>query len=819
MVGLARSPGAGWHVELVSLVTPGQIEITAAVVTYTDDRPPWIWFPFRDGDPKAAAGLNDREALIAGEHTVAVVDVVARKELRSRRIRTRNKNILIARGGQRAYLWGQGIEAIDCNTLDIVADLDDAVRDRWQSRLVGSAEASRHPPHARRKLQVTGLAETDDGRLVLGMESTPSNPGVSEPPIRESCLLLAHPNTWAATQHPIERGILPEAPRGDGWLSPSGKWLARLDRRSIPFEPCAPPGASEKLLLGWRTGTPSGHPDLLRDGAGRWGLSIELWRPGGIRPRLWSVARYLSAHDLPGGWVLKTKPGVDDPFWQKNVATNPIEMERGPTPETNESYKSARRIYERMCDDQRAVIEFIAKNADRQSVLMEQLRDKAGVDPPIRQAIATVWGRFLAIVKDVAWEPDETGLWVLFGDGAIRRLGVDGIVSPLIRVPRLEERRPEALRVDQRGRVVITTARGARAVVDPLEWRSDRSPVVIGADRDGFIDRDDLYKPGRGTEIDRAIVELGFRRMQHIVPLTSLSPPDVVAALERLSADVSEKLTAIVHKDRLAPVFEVDRLLLSEEQFGERVVEIGSPAVPTLRRLVETYLRVAPDLRLEYGDMIYGVDNGTPALVHLAGALGRIDVGSLDLVLNYYEALDHEHESYFLPKLAPRIIVAHPPATPAVIHFTARLMRDEVLWYARLWSTNGHGAALIASGSLPGLVASVIDQGVIGLRAWLEGDAAGAREQLAFMKKLRAERAAAGEPVPSPDAVEKEDGGHMARLDVDGRFLLRLAEHYTLRRDMLLRTFREKDEASAEWRYEVAKQIVARLQSLAPRPT
>ncbi len=99
MVGLARSPGAGWHVELVSLVTPGQIEITAAVVTYTDDRPPWIWFPFRDGDPKAAAGLNDREALIAGEHTVAVVDVVARKELRSRRIRTRNKNILIARGG------------------------------------------------------------------------------------------------------------------------------------------------------------------------------------------------------------------------------------------------------------------------------------------------------------------------------------------------------------------------------------------------------------------------------------------------------------------------------------------------------------------------------------------------------------------------------------------------------------------------------------------------------------------------------------------------------------------------------------------------
>ncbi|WP_340119954.1 hypothetical protein [Pelagibius sp. 7325] len=345
-------------------------------------------------------------------------------------------------------------------------------------------------------------------------------------------------------------------------------------------------------------------------------------------------------------------------------------------------------------------------------------------------------------LKDLTWEPDGGAFWVLFSSGILRRVTLEGSLSPRYIIerfatpPALGARRWDAfppwkrqlpwevaclsdncLEIvgfqpdahDSRCRVRFDPRElGARAnrlrrFLPKALWRSYDRHILREGD-DGYV----ALPPGRTAEMTSDLVQqrraFELEMIETEVPLASLSGEDCIAALDWLKAAIAERFPELVCYIWFRPVFVLPTPAsdgaatlrrLDEVAFFARLAEEIPEAAPSLERLLDAYLDAAANLSPPVGNDFYGPDEETPAMVHALKALILLEPLCTATLRRFILSSDIEHAGCLNHEIARVFNEANGWRDPDALSFgyawMVALWRGGSSAYATLWHDLGLG--------------------------------------------------------------------------------------------------------------------------------
>jgi hypothetical protein len=253
--------------------------------------------------------------------------------------------------------------------------------------------------------------------------------------------------------------------------------------------------------------------------------------------------------------------------------------------------------------------------------------------------------RLLRRVIAVTWEPDEAGFWILLEPNELRRIGVDGTVSPLYTLAGLTE--AEQALWSQAGQ---HSARYARAPI--LELEDDGKlhvyflgehivdtralPKVVGAISPVAVDAVRILETPRNSPRSARILKDATTRFA----LPDLSEAGISAALAAMTGRLDAMLAP---RDYIRPAFLTPDSVLDERAFFALIRERCPGAVPALRTLILTY--AAKVRALGRSHIFYATDEEV-AFGHAALALAHLDADCGTILIAFLQDRRAEHDPF-----------------------------------------------------------------------------------------------------------------------------------------------------------------------------
>ncbi|MAB01129.1 MAG: hypothetical protein CMN87_07650 [Stappia sp.] len=277
-----------------------------------------------------------------------------------------------------------------------------------------------------------------------------------------------------------------------------------------------------------------------------------------------------------------------------------------------------------------------------------------------------------------AWESTGDALWLIHSDG-LRRIGMDGSVSPLVRFEQQKQPGRPSLWSHRMREVVHSgdtfAIRNAHCILHvPVGAVSRMTRDVCVSEAEARVTvLDD--RAGRNLT-DRETLHLSG----HVVALPELSEQAARAALATLARDISTGFSTILggsqYSPSFAPAFKHADTLLTEADFFDLARERGWNLRDDCRALLTTWLDELErkDLgRSGYTGIIGGTD---PVSGHEFGGLGQAmkylvmkDSGCLDVFRTYLARRDGEHEIFSAEILGRMYIDRYGYSSPDIYRF------------------------------------------------------------------------------------------------------------------------------------------------------
>ncbi len=590
--------------------------------------------PFKGEQVEAAAPLNEREVLAAGsDGSLAVCDASTGQVLRRAKSEERFPKLRVLRGGQRFLLLSQYKLWVWCSDpLELETQFNGWVRrsNRWQlydsspppagedkSVLERWREERRALEFQQLGLNPESFRECADGKLLIGRYF--DLPSGSSPSYG---IYRIDPSDWS-----LEPFILPETQAGIlnyfRGFSPSGRYAIRSDYLALPYTNGR---RGLKGLLGLGSGDGSeAHRDAKWDGKLRFGQTLELW-------------------DLAGEPKIAQRPMV------RMIEHGHM---RGNT--LGDGFVGEDRLL--------SLAEQIERIHNSPNGTTELAR---WFDLPVSRSLRLLHDT----VQQVYWEPEERAFWVQFHPSVLRRVSLEGNLSPLISFARWSHEgdpyagpwhgcRELGLEFLSDGRLRFGSPRDGFVCFDPAICMEQAGDIhVFDEDEDGFEPPHD-----HGAAFD-AFVNKATMVEQ---PVESFTAAGVEVALSSLTEQVETRLADLIWGEYLRVRFELDGEDLSEESFYQRIVEQDLPVGGALRKLILAYL---DGIEGGEGKQPWSEgEEGIAAFGHAVRALVLLDPGFLDVLRLYMTKRDGEHECFCGDVILPDFLKRYGWRDPAVLGF------------------------------------------------------------------------------------------------------------------------------------------------------
>lgn len=374
---------------------------------------------------------------------------------------------------------------------------------------------------------------------------------------------------------------------------------------------------------------------------------------------------------------------------------------------------------------------------------------------------------FFQRVKDIAWLPDESTFVVLFDDGIIRKIGIDGSIFPKIEIERFQRHAWQRIGSPRQHIPERDTPTASRVAV-----ASSGAIRVIGGEPPfspyGYIElkQDSFERPGLITRLDDDFVATSFPELReeiyraqakadhYRISIPDLSEKSCVAALDKLQSDITERLESVLLLKRYEPFFELPDRILTEKELFAHIMAGCAGAIPALTTLITSLLdrwRTAADNH----DQILWKDEETEALAYAITALATLDDMSFGIVKRYLDELDLDRTVYFragfFEDVAPSGRWQDPRWLPMAFQ---HLCGD---FAGNHWSTLGFREAANQLTDAETFLELFSDELEKKIRPQLEARAARYPDYIAVRVRLRAEYIAKGKPIPYNNSVASDD--------------------------------------------------------------
>jgi hypothetical protein len=579
-----------------------------------DGKSAWIFQPF-DDSPAAFAGAIAGDRVFTANETgdLALFDFRTRTCLRRGSLGRKWKKLhgLVLRDGTRIVLYTTaGLTVVDGETLDVVLD-GHGLRAKQSEE---EFDVVPHAPVPDSKLiepiridYRTELVEHDDGTLIASSTVETEKAG----PVHYSLLVFDLLRRTATR-------LVAQTERNDAfenhfrWFSPSGRYGIRFHYGSIPWHDGRKTRRYVDIahrILG--TGGRSELPDCKLDGEARLGTTLEVWQTKPLKPVAKPVARMWPANT---NWRMR----FDMDYMKQFARAVDFVTTKPGKPHPNE------------------------------------------MDFAYKAIVCNPWKLMNTRIECLAWEPDERAFWILYEGHVIRRVTLDGQVSPMVAVGSVRDSRLKRYRG--------ATFNAGRNTLQPLG--DDRVRITLGGDHIVHIAFPSMPTIGvdtvpvpesfiPGVPLDRPLSDSALSELaiftRTFIEMPDLSEASILAAIETLTNRIATALPDMVHYrssvgHHVRTLFFAPTHVLSERAFFDFAAERYPATIPALRRLVMTYVSAPkphpPNARLRYTD-------NEGALAHAALALARFDPDAGEVLFAYVVSPNVGQSSFIRDDLAP----------------------------------------------------------------------------------------------------------------------------------------------------------------------
>jgi len=568
-------------------------------VTRQEDGTPWEFVPFQSRLARFAAAVAGDRVLVADETgVVALFDPATKNCLRQTSLGHRCKKVkgLLRHDGQQAVLYTESaLFLLDCDTLAVLAAFN-GLRPRPSGE--GFDLVADLPGDGVQAIQIDsapGLVGHPDGRLLASSTIPQSRPAEKPAGPVSYGLIVFDLERKTATREVAQTESSTVFQNSFRWFSPSGRLAIRLHCAAIPRHD----GRSSwryadifSRMLG-KSARPE-LPDCKLDHMERVGTAVEIWETSPLKP----VAK-LVVHMEPLD-AISVKP------------------------------------------DDREDIQDLARKTDFAS-------KKPGdsfpfeLDQPMRRA-AEHWLHLQRHLIDLAWEADESGFWILLERGILRRVALDGTVSPLFalrHLRRLAKNAGEKYRGDARDRQhILHVLADGRIRINHLGDRIVRVPLsgtALGGEEIS-IEEEESHTPGLPLDLPMAEAASRFfgRNVRTFIELSDLTQDSIIGAIDSLTERIAANLPDLVlgpFVRYLHVLFVTPSHMIDEPQFFDLASKLDAAVIiPALRRLLLAFCKARQAGVLRTG-IVY--DDFRSALPHALLVLIELDAHCIDVVTAY----------------------------------------------------------------------------------------------------------------------------------------------------------------------------------------
>jgi hypothetical protein len=570
-------------------------------VTRREDGTTWQFVPFESHAAcLAVAVAGDRVLVASNTGAVALFDPSTGTRLLEVSVGSKYPNLqgLIRHAGRQAVLYTESaLFVLDCETLAVL-DTFNGMRPRGTGQdfdLVADMPGDGIRPIAIQPIRLPRLVAHTDGTLMASC--TIRHDGTQAGPATYGLL------SFDLDRKTVLRQLAQEEQsdlfaNGFRWFSPSGHHAIRFHFAAIPRHDGRSSWRyadifSRMLGKGGRTEL----PDCRLDRVERVGTALEVWQTKPLKP----VAK-LVVHMQP----------VDSIWWIG--------------PPGREDVRDLARA-----------MDFAGSNPGDPFPFEQDMR--------IAHAASNwrIWWQQHLI--DIAWEDDEQAFWIFLEQGTVRRVALDGTVSPLFAIDRLRHSRlaksAGGLGNDARHREhVLSVAGENRLRVNCLGDQIVRLPIPDGAVSGAEMAAvEESFHPGVPLDLPftKAISDqLGFYT-KAFMDLPDLTQASVIGAIDAVRERVATSLPEMVWREGeqyLHLVFVTPTHMIGERAFFDFAAEsYPEAAAPALRRLLVTFCQVPPSQPKDAFGFVYTEQES--ALGHAILALIRLDSDCADVLSLY----------------------------------------------------------------------------------------------------------------------------------------------------------------------------------------
>ncbi len=277
-------------------------------------------------------------------------------------------------------------------------------------------------------------------------------------------------------------------------------------------------------------------------------------------------------------------------------------------------------------------------------------------------------------VRGMAWELDGQAFWVLFSAGFLRRVSLDGTLSPRCIVERIWSPSPQAterhlgfgieMRPDSRLRIDALDQKGSKsgyiyvrpeAIVAQAGAAGEDGEVWIRKKDDGYELKPPLKYRSDDEALEARKKAFEARIQEAPVALSDLSAPSCVAAIEALTEMIAHDPYELVCGYRFCPTFVLadgtpEERRMGEDEFFAHVAATAPEARDAIERLLHMWMDKVP---LSAKHRNYYMNDKTVALSHALKALITLDPCCYDTIRRYVTETDLEHDVIIQHEVLP----------------------------------------------------------------------------------------------------------------------------------------------------------------------
>ncbi len=509
---------------------------------------------------------EDRILCLSATGKMAIFDLTAGKYLATGRVpQGYTGKLAYLHEREMVALWNSEVMLFfDVRTLDYVTGFDGAIWDGKEGTLVEveikadtsglaqTEEVARDP--AWRPLHLSGfLVESIDGRVSAGYHyaesryregDRPDGLMVPEDPADRYGVYDINPRARMIRRSEVNRTIDADSAEPMIGISPCGRFAVRMNTsRLIRAE-----GSKDGLMSRMFKGDQPRHRDIQPDGMPRYAVEIDIW----------ALAPLQLVRTVPVGWFPVHSKLLDSRF--------------------------------------AALAKQKGEGSDPQVFCLNEA--VPGVSDP--KNLARSWAEFRSVIPldTLHWEDDSLAFWLSTANGLVRRVGLDGTVSPYVvfeRFAQLKDWPFDAAKAEggisremlevQRSDRTVRVETGTGVLRFDTELLDAEAPfAVVPANGDGYDE-----------EGARAITgEEVFDLVTHPILLENLAEDDANEAFSNLSLELSDGIDRFLRGPAGYPGFEFGfigdgRRLYEYELFGQADAE-GWKLATTLKPLMQIWL-------------------------------------------------------------------------------------------------------------------------------------------------------------------------------------------------------------------------------------